>query len=144
MAEGVADRIFFNDTGSRARPAPLMLCWSRQVMMIYKSYMEKKALLEAQLSRERAAIAAVVLAEIQQCIQEFGFTRDELFPDGDGVVTRKRRAKYLNPQTGETWSGVGKEPRWLRGKDRAQFALGAGLDENHHDTVELRPVNEES
>jgi DNA-binding protein H-NS len=113
-------------------------------MMIYKSYMEKKALLEDQLSRERVAIAAAVLTEIQHCIREFGFTHHDLFPDGLNGATRKRRAKYFNPQTGETWSGVGKEPRWLRGKDRSQFALDTEHEKNRHELVGIRHENEDS
>ncbi len=35
-------------------------------MLVYKSFMEKKALLEEQLVRERLAIATMVLLEIRQ------------------------------------------------------------------------------
>ncbi len=113
-------------------------------MMVYESYMEMKALLEGQLSRERAAIAGAVLEEIRQCILEFGFTRHDLFPDELNGATRKRRAKYFNPKTGETWSGVGKEPRWLRGKDRSQFALDAAPEEGCHELAGIQPECEES
>jgi DNA-binding protein H-NS len=111
-------------------------------MMVYESYMEKKALLEDQLSRERVIIATAVLAEIRQCIQEFGFTQSDLFPDESKGATRKRRAKYFNPETGETWSGVGKEPRWLRGKDRDQFALDAAPEEDRREPAGVQSAHE--
>ena len=38
--------------------------------------------------------------------------------DGPAVA-----AKYLNPETGETWSGRGRAPRWLDGKNREDFAV---------------------
>lgn len=31
--------------------------------------------------------------------------------------------KYRDPETGSTWSGRGKEPLWLRGKDRTKFHI---------------------
>ncbi|MEK6356699.1 MAG: H-NS histone family protein [Burkholderia cenocepacia] len=94
-------------------------------MLIYKSYVEKKALLETQLERERLAIAATVLLEVRRCVEEFGFTPNEIFPGDGRTPARKRRAKYFNPDTGQTWSGVGREPTWLRGQDRSRFAIDA-------------------
>ncbi|WP_229290703.1 H-NS histone family protein [Burkholderia cenocepacia] len=99
--------------------------FGEQVMLIYRSFVEKKALLEAQLERERLAIAATVLIEVRRCVEEFGFTSREVFPAEDGMSPRKRRAKYFNPQTGQTWSGVGREPAWMRGQDRSRFVLDA-------------------
>ncbi len=93
-------------------------------MLIYKSFMEKKALLEEQLQRERLAISEVVLLEVRRCIEEFGFTHNEVFPAG-ATGLRKRRAKYFDPRTGRTWSGVGREPAWLRGQDRNRFLIDA-------------------
>jgi len=31
--------------------------------------------------------------------------------------------KYRNPETGETWTGRGKPPLWIRDKDREQFKI---------------------
>ncbi|WP_257010721.1 H-NS histone family protein [Burkholderia ubonensis] len=93
-------------------------------MLIYKSFMEKKALLEEQLEQERLAIAATVLLEVRRCIEEFGFSHDMVFP-GVRARGKKRRVKYFNPQTGQSWSGVGREPTWLRGQDRSRFEIEA-------------------
>ncbi|WP_423779815.1 H-NS family nucleoid-associated regulatory protein [Delftia acidovorans] len=30
---------------------------------------------------------------------------------------------YRNPQTGETWSGRGRAPRWIAGRDRTPFEI---------------------
>ena len=35
----------------------------------------------------------------------------------------KVAAKYRDPATGQTWTGRGKAPKWIDGKDRAQFAI---------------------
>ena len=44
-----------------------------------------------------------------------------------GLKGRKREAKYRDPETGQTWAGVGMTPLWIReyeknGKSRDQFA----------------------
>ncbi|MDO8359083.1 MAG: H-NS histone family protein [Devosia sp.] len=31
--------------------------------------------------------------------------------------------QYRDPETGSTWSGRGKEPVWIRGKDRTKFRI---------------------
>ena len=35
----------------------------------------------------------------------------------------KVAAKFRNPETGETWSGRGREPNWLKGKNREEFKI---------------------
>ncbi|WP_282892473.1 H-NS family nucleoid-associated regulatory protein, partial [Xanthobacter autotrophicus] len=32
-------------------------------------------------------------------------------------------AKYLDPNSGATWTGRGKPPAWIAGKDRDQFLI---------------------
>ncbi|MCR4470139.1 H-NS histone family protein [Burkholderia sp. SCN-KJ] len=32
-------------------------------------------------------------------------------------------AKYRHPETGATWSGRGRPPAWIDGKDRAPFEI---------------------
>ncbi|EDT05314.1 H-NS family nucleoid-associated regulatory protein [Burkholderia ambifaria] len=102
-------------------------------MLVYKSFMEKKALLEEQLVRERLAIATMVLLEIRQCIEEFGFGVKDVFPAQSGAPGKRRRVKYFNPETGQSWSGVGREPVWLRGQDRDRFLIDSESHEPHED-----------
>jgi DNA-binding protein H-NS len=47
---------------------------------------------------------------------------------GQGRKVRRRTgekvaAKFRNPETGETWSGRGREPNWLKGKNREEFKI---------------------
>src|SRR6478672_8514187 len=32
-------------------------------------------------------------------------------------------AKFRNPESGQTWSGRGREPVWIKGKDRKEFKI---------------------
>lgn len=36
---------------------------------------------------------------------------------------RKPEPKYMNPETGQTWSGRGKTPTWLQGRRKSRFAI---------------------
>lgn len=38
----------------------------------------------------------------------------------------KVAAKYQDRATGATWTGRGREPEWIKGKDRAAFLVQAG------------------
>ena len=42
---------------------------------------------------------------------------------GKPRVTGAVPPKYRDPVTGQTWTGRGKEPVWIRGKDRAAFLI---------------------
>ncbi|WP_425097430.1 H-NS family nucleoid-associated regulatory protein [Burkholderia ambifaria] len=41
--------------------------------------------------------------------------------------------KYFNPETGQAWSGVGREPVWLRGQDRDRFLIDSESHEQPED-----------
>lgn len=38
---------------------------------------------------------------------------------------RKPEPKFMNPETGQTWSGRGKTPKWLEGRRKSRFAIKA-------------------
>jgi len=38
---------------------------------------------------------------------------------------RKAEPKYMNPETGQTWSGRGKTPKWLEGRRKSRFEIKA-------------------
>ncbi len=86
---------------------------------------------------------AALRAEMERKAAELGISASELFPPAaqqaatePGRRARKprsdagakRAAKYRDPETGETWSGRGRTPRWLaaleaQGRDRKEFAV---------------------
>lgn len=91
-------------------------------MDAYNIYKKEKEKLEAAMVEKKAAAAIEILTEIRKCIEEFGFTPEDLFPAPD-PFPRKRRPRYFDPESGATWSGVGREPLWIRGKDRQQYQI---------------------
>ncbi|MDN7455549.1 H-NS histone family protein [Burkholderia cenocepacia] len=101
-------------------------------MLEYERYKEEKARIESQLSDYRAAVANLMLSEIRECIKEFGFTIEDIFHSSEIKkirLTKPRRQRYFDPESGATWSGVGREPLWIRGKDRRLFELPKPDDE---------------
>ncbi|MBY4814829.1 H-NS family nucleoid-associated regulatory protein [Burkholderia contaminans] len=44
---------------------------------------------------------------------------------GYDKVKTKGPAKYYDPQTGKKWSGKGKRPKWLEGKQLEDYLVGA-------------------
>lgn len=71
------------------------------------------------------------VSKVQALIEEFGLTQGDVFPassKGPGRAASARAgtkvaAKYRDPATGSTWTGRGKAPRWLDGKNREEFLI---------------------
>jgi DNA-binding protein H-NS len=85
----------------------------------------QKAALEAQIEAARKAENAEAIAKVKALIAEHGLTQQDIF----GGAKRGRKAsgsvaaKYKDPISGKTWSGRGKAPKWIEGKDRNQFEI---------------------
>ena len=95
-----------------------------------------KAIAEAQMSVRRE-----VINQIKQLMAEHGLTAADVAESGRGKrgpkpsladapapSRSKVAAKYRDPNTGETWSGRGLMPKWLRaavdaGHSRDEFAV---------------------
>jgi len=76
---------------------------------------------------------AAVIADIKDKIQQFGLSARDLGLDGAPKRGRKARTRdggsavrFVGPE-GQTWSGYGRQPQWLRdglaaGKTKSDFA----------------------
>jgi DNA-binding protein H-NS len=80
---------------------------------------------EAELARKNELANAI--ADIHAKMKEYNLSADDL---GLGtkrkpmkMVRRPVAPKYRNNATGETWSGRGKPPKWMAGRDKAQFRI---------------------
>lgn len=94
----------------------------------YKDLQAQIQALQKQAEAARQAEIASAIAEIKAKMREHRITVEDLV----GVRLRKGpktppgpvAAKYRDPESGKTWSGRGKAPRWIEGKDRAGFVIG--------------------
>lgn len=115
---------------------------------------------EALSKKERAPIIAGIIRDMKayaitpdDIAQAFGPKKRESKSTNAAKRTSSGRAKatvqpkFRNPETGETWSGRGRAPRWIvgaeiAGRSRDEFAIegqatesGMSGDQDRHDTV---------
>jgi DNA-binding protein H-NS len=88
---------------------------------------QQQAELEQKIRKKREAEKKAVIEQIVNVVHTYDIPIDELV-DALGGLKIKRKGvkatqKYLDPVTGVTWSGRGKEPSWIRGKDRKKFLI---------------------
>lgn len=82
----------------------------------------QKEALELQIAQLKKAERADALQNARNLVETYDLTLDELF--GKQKSSGKAVAvKYRNPETGETWTGRGRAPRWLDGKNREDFTV---------------------
>ena len=93
-------------------------------MTTYQELIAQKKLLDQQIDEARKLESKAALASVQELVREFGFTAQQVFPwKPDGK--KSAPAKYQDPESGKTWTGRGKPPNWIVGKDRAPFLISA-------------------
>ncbi|AJZ62430.1 H-NS family nucleoid-associated regulatory protein [Paraburkholderia fungorum] len=94
-------------------------------MATYKQLTAQLEKLHKEVAAAREKEIAQAIADIKQKIADYDLTAEELGFTKKHAVTRKTAsvAKYRNPKTGETWTGRGRSPGWLVGKNRERFLI---------------------
>src|SRR5690606_17621397 len=108
-------------------------------MATYRTLLAQKAALDKKIVQARKREIASVVKQINSLIEQYGLTPQELrFPrravseetQAAKPVARKKAKpatstvapKYRNSETGETWSGRGRAPRWVVG-DKENYLI---------------------
>jgi DNA-binding protein H-NS len=98
--------------------------------MATSSYKELTAQIEKltkQAEQAREKELESVITQIRQLMGEFGITAADLGLKAPGRGRRKAgpasAPKFRDPETGATWSGRGRAPAWISGKDRSKYAV---------------------
>lgn len=97
-------------------------------MSQYAELKAQIAKLQEQADDARRKEVSTVIAEIKQKIVEFGLSAHDL---GFAEAARRGRPpkkaplppKFQDPKSGNTWSGRGKPPKWIVGKNRDRFLI---------------------
>ncbi|WP_213298629.1 H-NS histone family protein [Paraburkholderia sacchari] len=97
-------------------------------MSQYSELKAQIAKLQAQAEDARRTEIAEVIAMIREKIVEYGLSAQDL---GFAAAARRGRppkkaplpARYQDPKTGATWSGRGKPPKWIAGKNRERYLI---------------------
>jgi len=99
-------------------------------MTTLKELIAQKEALEKQIEEAGRAERTEAIAKVRALMSDHGLTAADLTsPKGAprGAVSKgsKVAAKYRNSETGDTWSGRGLQPNWLK----AAVAAGRKLEE---------------
>ena len=95
-------------------------------MTTYKELMAQRQALEEKITEARQRETKDAIAKVQALIADFELTPSDVFPSGKkpkANPVRKVAPKYKNPLTGETWTGRGRSPNWIKGKSADDFLI---------------------
>lgn len=91
------------------------------------SYVELKAqiaALEQQAAIAREAEISAAKSQIREIMQTYSLTIADLTGASKGAKLRKTvEAKYRDPSTGHEWTGRGRVPKWLDGKNKEDYLI---------------------
>lgn len=97
-------------------------------MATLKDLLAQKQALEEQITKLKATEQADAIAKVRKLIEDHELTQVDIFPRASSAKTRKAPktkvpAKYRDASTGAEWSGRGLPPKWLAGKNKADFII---------------------
>lgn len=104
-------------------------------MATLKELIEQKEALERQIEEAKKTNREEGLTKLREVMEQYGLTADDLNDSPrearkstKGKSIGKVAAKYKNAETGDTWSGRGLKPKWLKaaldaGKKIEDFAI---------------------
>lgn len=67
----------------------------------------------AQIREVRESQKAEVVKYLREQMLAYEISVKDLAPSKKGKTVSKVAPKYRNPETGETWTGRGRQPKWL-------------------------------
>ncbi|TDP74253.1 H-NS family nucleoid-associated regulatory protein [Roseateles toxinivorans] len=90
-------------------------------MASLKDLLAQRAALDQQIQETTSRERSDAIAKVRMLMSEYGLTIADLSTKTPKVEkVSKVAAKYRNKSTGESWSGRGLQPKWLKA------AIGAG------------------
>jgi DNA-binding protein H-NS len=101
-------------------------------MKTYQELLEDFDRLKREIDTARECEAARLAERIAALLAESGVDMSRLLdalqaeqrmPEQAGRARIRIKPKYWDPVTGATWAGRGKTPRWLIGKDWAEYRI---------------------
>lgn len=95
-------------------------------MPSYKELLAQKQKLEEQLEVVRLKELEQVVTQVKQIIADYGLTAEDIGLTAKGRAKGRRATvapKYRDPKTGATWTGRGRAPAWIAGKNYERFLI---------------------
>jgi DNA-binding protein H-NS len=98
-------------------------------MASLQDLLDRKAALEKEIEATRRQEKADAVSRVRDLMSQYGLTIADLAPKssakGAPAKGAKVAVKYRNTATGDTWSGRGLQPKWLK----AALAAGRTIEE---------------
>ncbi|CAN7764150.1 H-NS histone family protein [Caballeronia sp. LjRoot31] len=94
-------------------------------MATYLELKQKARELDELIQQARCNDFNAVLEEVRLRVAEFDFTPADVFGNLEDRRRKRsnKRPRYRDPVSGMEWSGWGRQPFWIKGKDRKQFEI---------------------
>ena len=101
----------------------------------YKELLDQRRALEQRIAKARQSETQAAIAQARELIEQYELQAEDVFPtrrgraaSGSGVERERKTVepKYRHPQTGATWTGRGKPPRWIAdANNREDYRIAA-------------------
>lgn len=98
-------------------------------MTTLKELLAQQEALNKQIEEVRTAAVAGAIEQVRKLVAEFGLTAKDVFSGAGKAASGKKKTrgsvaiKYSDPLSGNTWTGRGKAPRWLDGKNKDDYLV---------------------
>lgn len=97
-------------------------------MPTYKELLAQREALDNQIDQARQHELTDAVKRVRELVEEYGLSQADVFSNArkgrpQSTAGRKVAAKYRNPETNETWTGRGRQPRWIQGKQASDFLI---------------------
>lgn len=91
----------------------------------YEDYKKQIAELQEKAEAARRTEISEARAKIQTLMHEYGLTISDIAgtPKQPKAPRKPVEVKYKDVATGQTWTGRGRAPKWLEGKDKEQYLV---------------------
>ncbi|MFZ2738048.1 MAG: H-NS histone family protein [Burkholderiaceae bacterium] len=87
----------------------------------------QQADIEKKIKEAKKSALSEAIASARAIIEKHGLTAADVFPGGKSKASGKSGSKvapkYRDNATGSTWSGRGIAPKWLAGKNKADYLI---------------------
>ncbi|MEY3871058.1 MAG: hypothetical protein RLZZ296_53 [Pseudomonadota bacterium] len=96
-------------------------------MSSLKDLLSQIETLQNQVTEVRQREVSEAIAKVRAIVAEYQLTASDVFTSGKSKSSAKKTGKvapkYRDPISGNTWSGRGLAPKWLAGKNKADYLI---------------------
>lgn len=95
-------------------------------MTSYRDLLKQHAELQREIDAAHEKEITLAIEKVWELVREYSLTPEQIFSERKGKSELGRGtkpAKYRDPVSGATWSGMGREPLWIKEQPRERFLI---------------------